>query len=330
MLSGPEDHTTSGESMSTTAMSKVAIVGAGLVGRAWAIVYARAGLAVALQDEHAPTLAGVKSLVEASLVELQAAGLQDEAPEAVLARIRTESSLERALDGAGYVQENVSEKIEVKRAVHARIGSIAAPGTIQASSTSGIPASAWSEALPTRALCLVAHPINPPHVIPLVEVCPAPWTAPEVVERVVALQAQVGQVPVVLRKELPGFVVNRLQGALLAEAFRLHAEGVASAEDIDKTIRDGLGLRWSFMGPFETIDLNAPGGIADYCQRFGPLYLQLQREATPREWDAALVAALEQERRGALRMDEMATRSAWRDRHLMALVAHKRGKGRAD
>jgi L-gulonate 3-dehydrogenase len=128
----------------------------------------------------------------------------------------------------------------------------------------------------------------------------------------------------VLRKELPGFVVNRLQGALLSEAFRLYADGVASAEDIDKTIRDGLGLRWSFMGPFETIDLNAPGGVADYCARFGALYHQLACEGEPRRWDAPLVQAIERERRERLAVADIPKRSAWRDRRLMALMAFKR------
>jgi 3-hydroxyacyl-CoA dehydrogenase len=143
---------------------------------------------------------------------------------------------------------------------------VAAPGTIQASSTSGIPASQWSADLPNRSHCLVAHPINPPHVIPLVEICPAPWTAPEVVERVRRLHEAVGQVPIVLRKEVPGFVVNRLQGALLSEAFRLHAEGVASAEDIDAAVQGSMGFRLAAMGPLRVGDfagLDILGAVFD-------------------------------------------------------------------
>lgn len=302
----------------------MAVVGAGLVGRAWAIVFARAGLEVTMYDGDAAASSRALSSIEASLAELAAAHLLDESPSAVVARIRVAPSLVEAMDGVQYVQENVSENVEVKRAVHGSIAAVATPGTIQASSTSGIPASQWSEALSNRSHCLVAHPINPPHVVPLVEVCPAPWTAPEVVARVVELQRAVGQSPVVLRKEVTGFIVNRLQGALLAEAFRLYADGLASADDIDKTIRDGLGLRWSFIGPFETIDLNAPGGIADYCARFGSLYYQLAKEATPRAWDESLVSALEKERRETLGRDELAARAAWRDRRLMALMAFKR------
>lgn len=303
---------------------RVAVIGAGLVGRAWAIVFARAGLRVALYDDDAAARDRASKAIDASLTELQTAGLLTEVPAAVGARIESAASLADALRGATYIQENVTETVDAKQAVHAAIAAVAEPGTIQASSTSGIPASQWSADLPNRSHCLVAHPINPPHVIPLVEICPAPWTAPDIVERVRSLQEAVGQVPVVLRKEVPGFVVNRLQGALLSEAFRLYADGVASAEDIDKTIRDGLGLRWSFMGPFETIDLNAPAGIADYCARFGALYHQLAREAVPQRWEAPLVEAIERERRERLPVTDMQERSAWRDRRLMALMAFKR------
>src|SRR5690606_2084294 len=119
-----------------------------------------------------------------------------------------------------------------------------------------IPASAFTEALKNRSRCLVAHPINPPHIIPLVEIVPAPWTDPAVVERTRALMNEVGQAPIQLTREVSGFVVNRLQGALLAEAFRLVENGVCTTADVDAAVADGLGLRWSFVGPFETIDLN--------------------------------------------------------------------------
>ncbi len=129
------------------------------------------------------------------------------------------------------------------------------------SSTSAIVASRFTEKLPGRARCLVGHPVNPPHLVPLVELCGAPWTSPEAIDRARAIYREIGQVPVTINREINGFVLNRLQGALLAEAFRLVGEGYISAEDLDHTVKDGLGLRWSFLGPFETIELNAPGGI---------------------------------------------------------------------
>jgi len=115
--------------------------------------------------------------------------------------------------------------------------------------------------------------------VPLVELCGAPWTAPESIERARNIYREIGQVPVTINREINGFVLNRLQGALLAEAFRLVGEGYISAEDLDHTVKDGLGLRWSFLGPFETIELNAPGGIADYCARYTGFYKELASSA---------------------------------------------------
>ncbi len=114
-----------------------------------------------------------------------------------------------------------------------------------------------------------------------------------------------------------------MQGALLAEAFRLVADDVISPADLDATVKHGLGLRWSFMGPFETIDLNAPGGLADYCARYGGLYAELQAQMTPREWDGALIDRLHAARREQLPANMQPVRQEWRDRRLMALLAHK-------
>jgi 3-hydroxyacyl-CoA dehydrogenase len=212
----------------------------------------------------------------------------------------------------------------LKTELFAELDRLASSEAILASSTSTIPASQWSESLPGRERCLVAHPVNPPHLVPLVELSPAPWTSPETVARAKALYEAAGQVPIVVRAELQGFILNRLQGALLGEAFRLYADGYASLEDIDKSVRDGLGLRWSFMGPFETIDLNAPGGIVDYCARYGKAYYEIAQGQLPRRWDDALVERMEQERRALLPRHKLATRAGWRDRRLMQLVAHKR------
>jgi 3-hydroxyacyl-CoA dehydrogenase len=310
-------------------MEAVAVVGAGLVGRAWAVVFARAGHPVALFDARAEALAPALAGIEASLADLHAHGLVAEPPATIRRRVRAAGSLEDALRGATYVQENVFESVDAKRAVFSAMDGVAVPDTILASSTSGIPASAFTADLRGRARCIVSHPINPPSLVPLVEVVPAPWTDPGVVSRTRALLERVGQVPIVVRRELAGFVVNRLQGALLSEAFRLVEDGSVTAEDVDKAVRDGLGLRWSFMGPFETIDLNAPGGLADYCARYGPLYHQIATEATPRPWSQALVEGVAREREAVLPAKERPARQQWRDRRLTALVAHRRAQDAA-
>ncbi len=310
--------------------TKIAIVGAGLIGRAWSIVFARAGHAVAMYDADADALRKGLAVLEGALADLRAAGLLDEEPAATRARIAPAATLGEAVSGACYVQENIVEKLPAKQALFAEMDRLAGPDTILASSTSTIPASQWSEKLAGRGRCLVAHPINPPHLVPLVELSPAPWTAPDVVARTQALHEAAGQVPIVVRAEIQGFILNRLQGALLAEAFRLYADGYASTEDIDKTVRDGLGLRWSFMGPFETIDLNAPGGMVDYCERYGELYYEMAQTQLPRRWNEALVRRIERERRQRLPASELDARSAWRDRRLIELIAHKRRAAEQD
>ena len=306
----------------------IAIVGAGLIGRAWAIVFARAGCEVRLHDADPQALADCQRLLLENIGDLAAHGLVTEAPAVVLARIRPTPSLAEALDGAALVQENVRETLDAKRAIFAQMDALATPGTILASSTSWLMASEFSEGLPGRHRILVGHPVNPPYLIPLVEIAPAPWTSAEAVQRAQALYSAAGQSPVLLRKEITGFLLNRIQGAVLNEALNLYAEGYASVQDLDKVLKDGLGLRWSFMGPFETIDLNAPAGLLDYAQRYGPTYRDVARGQQPNDWADDVLTRVDAERRDALPATELAARARWRDNRLMALVAHKRGQAR--
>ncbi len=305
-------------------MEKIAVVGAGLVGRAWAIVFARAGRDVALYDSDAGAATRAHSLIARGAADLARAGLLDEAPEAVAMRVQPVETLAAALDGAAYAQENAPESLEVKREVFSAMDAAADPGAVLASSTSGIRASLFSEHLTGRHRCLVAHPVNPPSVVPIVELAPAPWTDAEAVATARALMTSVGQEPVTVLREIDGFILNRLQGALLNEAMRLVADGYVTTEDLDKTVCHGLGLRWSFMGPMETIDLNAPGGLPDYCERYGPIYYKVGQEAEPRPYDENLYGQAAKDRRAVLPMRRHAERQAWRDRRLMALAAHKR------
>ena len=304
---------------------RIAVVGAGLIGRAWAIVFARAGHEVALYDPADGVVAGALEAIAAALPGLAEAGLLGgDAPAAVQARIHAAATLAEALDGAGHVQENGPEKVEVKRALFAELDRLAAPHAVLASSTSGIRASRFTAELPGRARCLVAHPINPPHLVPLVEIVPAPWTDPGAVARTAALMGAVGQAPITLKREVDGFVANRMQGVLLGEAFKLVEDGVCDAADVDTAIADGIGLRWAFMGPFETIDLNAPGGVRDYCERFARMYYALASEdPAPRLMLGAGLDRVEADRRKALPADKLAERARWRDRRLADLVAGK-------
>jgi 3-hydroxyacyl-CoA dehydrogenase len=305
-------------------MAKIAVVGAGLIGRSWAIVFARAGFDVAVYDS-APSAGGAAmDYIAARLPELREAGLLAEPPEIVLARIRLAESLADALADVVHVQENGPERLADKAELFATMDRLAPREAVLASSTSGIPASAFTGNLSGRARCLVAHPVNPPYLLPLVELCPAPWTSAEIVEQTRALMVAAGQVPATIHKEIEGFVLNRLQVALVAEAFRLVRDGVISAADLDATMKHGLGLRWSFMGPFETIDLNAPGGVVDYCARYGGLYESVvASQMAPCAFTPALVSLVDGERRAFLPLVQHSERQEWRDRRLMALAEHK-------
>jgi len=306
-------------------VEKIGIVGSGLIGRAWATVFARAGHPVMMYDADAAALPKAVGLIQDGLLELKEFGLISESPEAVAARVRTAATLAECVRDVDYVQENTAERLDVKREVYAQMDAAAKPDCILASSTSTIETSRFAEGLKGRHRCLVAHPVNPPHIVPIVEISPAPFTSPEVVARTRALHEKVGQVPITVKREVEGFILNRLQAALLNEAWRLVKDDYVSVEDLDKTIRDGLGLRWAFMGPFETIDLNAPGGVADYAARYGPKLHGMMKDVRYEAWDPALISKVEAERRKIMPQDQHAEREAWRDRRLMALIAHKRG-----
>lgn len=306
----------------------VAIVGAGLVGAGWALVFARAGLTVRIYDANPAISKACIPLIEQQVADLIEFGLLTESAHVIIARLKVCETLAEAVEGAAYVQESILERTDVKRALMLALEEVAGPDLVIGSSSSGIPASAFASGLNISSRVIIAHPVNPPYLVPVVEIVPSPDTSPAVTEFTARLMAAVGQSVVHVRKEVEGFVLNRLQAVLLREAWALVEDGVATCEDIDKTIRDGLGWRWSFMGPFETIDLNAVGGVADYAQRLGPLYRRIANSRSHQdEWSPALIGAVEGQRREYLTHDELESRREWRDRALMAFSAQRRTSG---
>ena len=302
---------------------KVAIVGVGLIGRAWAAIFARAGWHVMLTDPHQPTLEAAPQLIRDELHALSRHGLADD-PDGAAARVSIAPSLADAVKNVSFVQENGPENVDQKIAIFAELDRLAPPDAVLASSTSAIVASRFTEALTGRARCLVGHPVNPPHLVPLVELCGAPWTSQQTIDRAREVYRAIGQVPVIVKREINGFILNRLQGALLAEAFRLVGEGYVSAEDLDHTVKDGLGLRWSFLGPLETIELNAPGGIPDYCARYTGFYKELAATAAgPEVYQSPNVDRVIAAWPHQPSPDRIATLTQQRNDRLAALAAHK-------
>lgn len=300
----------------------MAIAGAGSIGAAFAVVFAQAGREVALYDTQASSLDSARDYIRRSLAALADAGLLDESPAAVLARVTFYDDLAMAVKDAEWVHECAPERVEVKEALFRDLDRAAPADAILASASSAIPASRFAAELKGRERCLVAHPGNPPFLLRVLELVPAPFTAPETLARARAMALDLGLAPIVVNREIEGFVFNRLQGALLREAYCLVRDEVASVEDIDALVRRGLGLRWSVIGPFETADLNTRGGIASHAEKLGPAYARMGCERGQDDpWTADLVARVTAERRALLPLDAWSERVAWRDRRLMRRIA---------
>jgi 3-hydroxyacyl-CoA dehydrogenase len=288
------------------------------------MVFARAGWDVKLTDIDAKALEAAVELIRVSLADQAKHGLVSDVAAAVK-RVRTVKTVESAAEGVDLVIESGPERVESKIELFAKIDTIAPNTAILASSSSAIVPSRFTEQLSGRERCLVAHPVNPPHLVPVVELCGAPWTSAATIARARALFESVGQSPMEVKREIEGFILNRLQAMLLSEAFRLVGEGYCTAEDLDKTVRDGLGLRWSFMGPFETIELNAPGGIPDYCRRYGPSLFDLSKHRiAPEVWGSENITRVAANWGKNLTPAQVQEKTRWRDDRLAALRAHKR------
>lgn len=307
----------------------VAVIGAGAIGRAFAVLFAGAGFPVKLQEPDPAQRAAAPEAIAATLADLDHHGLLDARPDDVLARISVTADLGEAVGDAAYVQECAPEREELKRALFAQMDALAPPEAVLASSSSAMPASRFASELPGAARCLVAHPGNPPFLLRVIELVPAPFTSDVALAAATAITEAAGLEPVLVRREVEGFIFNRLQGAVLREAYCLVRDGVASVADIDRVMRDGLGLRWSVIGPFETVDLNTQGGIGEHARRLGPAYARMGAERGQQDpWTDDLVAEVVAQRRAALPLDDRDARVAWRDRQLMRLLAARRAAAR--
>jgi L-gulonate 3-dehydrogenase len=298
----------------------VAVVGAGSIGIAWSLVFAQARHTVGLYDPAADRRAAVPAELGSRLSALDDAGLLAEDAAAVASRIAVTADLDEAVGPADYVQECAPESLPVKRELFACLDEIAPREAVLASSSSALTCSAISEGLAGADRCLIAHPGNPPYLLRVVELVPGPATAPATVDKAAALLREAGMAPVRLRKEIAGFVFNRLQGAVLREAYCLVRDGVIAPEDVDLVMRAGLGRRWSVLGPFETVELNTRGGIDAHAKIMGPAYARMGAErgrADP--WEPELVSEVSASLRRRLPREAWEDNVAWRDHALMVL-----------
>ena len=257
------------------ATETVAVIGAGSIGVAWAVVFASAGVRVQLFETDETVRRGAIGEVQAMLREHSAAGLLAEPVADVVARVTMCDSIAASVAGADFVQECVVEDLEVKRGLFAELDRLTDRRVVLASSTSTIMASLFADGLPGRERCLVVHPANPPYFLRVAEIVPASFTRADAIEAARDLLTRVDLTPIVLNREIEGFAFNRLQGAVLREAYCLVRDGIISASDIDTLVREGLGLRWSVIGPFTTSELNTRGGLRRHAEVIGPVYARI-------------------------------------------------------
>ena len=242
----------------------VACVGGGTIGFSWAVLFAQSGLQVNLYDISEEALSRASAELKSAYETLVEAGVMDEKEmEGALARITTTTNLAEAVKDADYVQESGPERYRIKRKIFRELDALARPEVVLASSSSFMLMTEIQKVTAHPERCVVAHPYNPPHIVPLVEIVPGEATSDETVELARAFMTKLGKEPVVASKEVRGYIVNRVQSALYQEAIWLVGNGVASAAEVDLAFRTGPGLRLALMGPFMTSVLTGPGGLED-------------------------------------------------------------------
>lgn len=248
-------------------IEKIACVGSGLVGQGWAAQFAVNGYKVTLQDLSQGKLDEAYERVVNHINTLVEAGLGRDA-EGAIASLKTSTDLDAVLRETDFVIESVFENLEVKQNLYEDMDKITSDDVILASSTSGLMMTDIANKMkyhPERAI--VAHPWNPVHLVPLVELSPGKKTDQKTVDKTYELMEDIGKEPVVLKKEVPGFIANRISAALWREALDLVDRGVASVEDVDKAIRAGPGIRWAIMGPYLVYHLGGGKGGIEYLMR---------------------------------------------------------------
>ncbi|XP_034742056.1 lambda-crystallin homolog [Etheostoma cragini] len=257
--------------MSFSDMKIITVIGSGLIGRSWAMVFASGGYSVKIYDNQPGQAAKAITEIRKQLEDLEEAHMLRGELTAIqqLALLSCYDDLAEALEGAFFVQECVFEQLDVKQSVFQDIERLVGKDVILSSSTSClVPSNVFSK-VQNKSRCLVSHPVNPPYYVKLVELVPHPETAASVMDTTHSLMTKVDQVPVRLKREIDGFALNRVQAAIIAESWRLVQDGFISVKDIDLVMSEGLGMRYAFLGPMETMHLNAPAGLEDYMKRYG-------------------------------------------------------------
>uniref|UniRef100_A0A3P8VEZ7 Crystallin, lambda 1 n=1 Tax=Cynoglossus semilaevis TaxID=244447 RepID=A0A3P8VEZ7_CYNSE len=306
----------------------------GLIGRSWSMVFVSGGYNVNIFDNVPGQAAKAITEISKQLKELEEAQMLrgELTANQQLALLRSHDDLAQALEGAFFVQECVFEQLEVKQSVFQEIELLVGKDVILSSSTSYIMPSSLFSKVQNKSRCLVSHPVNPPYYVRLVELVPHPETAAGVMSSTQAVMTKVGQSPVCLKKEIDGFALNRVQSAVIAESWRLVQDGVISVKDIDLVMSEGLGMRYAFIGPMETMHLNAPEGLNDYINRYSGGISRVVKSFGPvPDFDGEQAQGIVKEMCELIPSDQehLLARKDRRDQLLMGLAKLKKEKDKA-
>lgn len=307
--------------MTNNPVQRVAVIGTGVIGASWATLFLARGLDVTAFDVAPNAEGALREAIDRHWPAMRQIGLADGAS---IDRLKFCPSVEAAVEGAQFVQENGPERLDFKLAVFASMDAAAQPNAVLASSSSSFMVTEFQDACSHPERVVLGHPFNPPHLIPLVEVCGGQGTAASAIESAMTFYAACGKRPVRLRREIRGHIANRLQAALWQEAFHLVESGVATVADVDDAIAHGPGLRWALLGPFLNMHLSGgQEGLMHVLAHLGPAIETLWRDLgkvtlTP-ECQAAVIAGVSQ----ALEGRDLGSTVAGRDRLLVDLLRAK-------
>ncbi|KAF5272431.1 hypothetical protein FQA39_LY07899 [Lamprigera yunnana] len=309
---------------------KIGIIGSGLIGRSWAMLFASAGYQIVIYDIESKQIKSAATELEAQLYELEKEGLLrgQLSAQQQFRCIKVTLDLKEAVENAIFIQECVPEILDLKKKVWKGVDEICGPNTILSSSTSTFVPSLIASELKHRENALVSHPVNPPYFVPLIEIVPSPWTKLEITERTRKLMEEIGQAPVTLSREITGFAVNRIQFAILNESWNLVADGILSVEDVDKVMSEGLGRRYAFLGPLETAHLNAAGWM-DYCSKYTNTIHSVSQTFKPLpKFEGPQTKEVAKQLEEKVPLKQLQARRNWRDLCLIKLAALKKSLGK--